>query len=101
MGVFRKDGAWWIDWYEGGRRRRKKTHCTSKKDARKLLTQVKGKTLTRNFHLYDESLTTKDLVSRYHTAAASWMKKLCGWARQADSGMSMQTRASSSPTARL
>ena len=25
MGVYRKQGAWWIDRYEGRRRRRKKT----------------------------------------------------------------------------
>ena len=25
MGVCRKRGAWWIDWYEGTRRSRKKT----------------------------------------------------------------------------
>ncbi len=25
MAVCRKQGAWWIDWYEGGRRRRKRT----------------------------------------------------------------------------
>ncbi len=25
MGVYRKQGAWWIDWYEGRRRLRKKT----------------------------------------------------------------------------
>ena len=29
MGVYRKQGAWWIDWSEGTRRRRKKTAAQS------------------------------------------------------------------------
>jgi len=53
MGVFKKQGAWWIDWREGKRRRRKKTHARNKTEAKKLLAQIRGKVLPRDLGLYD------------------------------------------------
>ncbi len=41
MGVYRKQGTWWIDWYEGGQRRRKKTRVSTKTEAKKMLEQVR------------------------------------------------------------
>ena len=41
MGVYRKQGAWWIDWYEGRRRLGKKTPARTKTEAKKLLEKFK------------------------------------------------------------
>jgi integrase len=68
MGVFRKDDAWWIDWYEGGQRRRKKTACRTKSDAKKLLSRIKGKVVERGFGIAETNLSTTELVSRYLAA---------------------------------
>ena len=65
MGVFKKQGAFWIDWYEGGRRYRKKTRARNKTEATKLLNQVKAKILPRDLGLFDPKLKCADLVTRY------------------------------------
>ncbi len=65
MGVHRKQGAWWIDWYEGGRRRRKKTAVSTKTEAKRLLEKVKAKMLPRELGLFDPKLTCAELVTRY------------------------------------
>ncbi len=65
MGVFKKQGAFWIDWYEGGRRFRKKTRARNKTEATKLLDQVKARMLPRNLGLFDPKLKCTELVTRY------------------------------------
>jgi hypothetical protein len=40
MGVCREQGTWWMDSYEGGQRRRKKTRASTKTEANKKLEQV-------------------------------------------------------------
>ncbi len=64
-GVFRKQGAWWIDWHEGRRRRRKKTHACTKTEAKRLLAQVRGKALPQELGLFDPKLSCPELVTRY------------------------------------
>lgn len=65
MAVYWKQGAWWIDWYEGRRRRRKKTPARAKTEAKKLLEQVKAKLLPRDLGLFDPKLSCAELVTRY------------------------------------
>ena len=65
MGVYHKRGTWWIDWYEGGRRLRKKTRARNKSEARKLLEQVRAKQLPRDLGLFDPKLKCAELVTRY------------------------------------
>ena len=65
MGVFRKQGSWWIDWHEGRRRRRKKTHAETKTEAKRLLAQIRGKVLPRDLGLFDPKLSCPELVTRY------------------------------------
>ncbi|MHC4250242.1 MAG: tyrosine-type recombinase/integrase [Planctomycetota bacterium] len=68
MGVVRRQGAWWIDWYEGGRRRRKKTAVSTKTEAKRLLEKVKAKMLPRELGLFDPKLSCAELVTRYLNA---------------------------------
>ncbi len=68
MGVFRKQGAWWIDWHEGKRRRRKKTHARTKTEAKQLLAQVRAKIVPRELGLFDAKLSCPELVTRYLNA---------------------------------
>jgi hypothetical protein len=65
MGVYRKQGAWWIDWYEGRRRLRKKTPATTKTEAKRLLEKVRAKMLPRSLGLFDPKLKCAELVTRY------------------------------------
>ncbi|MHC4503225.1 MAG: phage integrase SAM-like domain-containing protein, partial [Planctomycetota bacterium] len=65
MGVFQKHGTWWIDWYEGGRRRRKKTRARNKTEARKLLEQVRARIVPRELGLFDPKLKCAELITRY------------------------------------
>ncbi len=65
MGVYRKQGAWWIDWYEGRRRLRKKTTTKTKTEAKKLLEKVRAKMLPRSLGLFDPKLKCTELVTRY------------------------------------
>ena len=65
MGVFQKQGTWWIDWYEGGRRRRKKTRARNKTEARKLLEQVRARIVPRELGLFDPKLKCAELITRY------------------------------------
>jgi hypothetical protein len=64
IGVYEKQGAWWIDWYEGGRRRRKKTTAHTKTEAKRPLGQVKAKLLPRDLGLFDPKLSCAELVTR-------------------------------------
>ena len=65
MGVYRKQDAWWIDWYEGRRRCRKKTPAKTKTEAKKLLQKVKAKMLPRELGLFDPKLSCAELVTRH------------------------------------
>lgn len=65
MGVYGKQGAWWIDWYEGRRRRREKTHVRTKREPKKILEQVKAKILPSELGLFDPKLSRPELVNRY------------------------------------
>jgi integrase len=65
VAVYEKQGSWWIDWYEGGRRRRKETNARTKTEAKKLLGQVKAKLLPRDLGLFDPKLSCAELVTRY------------------------------------
>ena len=64
-GVCRKRGAWWIDWYEGRRRLRKKTAAATKTETKKLLERVKAKMLPRSLGLFDPKLKCAERVTRY------------------------------------
>jgi integrase len=65
MGVYRKQGTWWIDWYEGGQRRRKKTRASTKTEAKKMLEQVRARITPRDLGLFDPKLKCAELVTRY------------------------------------
>jgi integrase len=65
MGVYLKQGAWWIDWYEGRRRRRKKTPARTKTEAKRLLEKVKAKMVPRELGLFDPKFSCAELVTRY------------------------------------
>ncbi|MHC4202177.1 MAG: hypothetical protein ACYSU0_19475, partial [Planctomycetota bacterium] len=65
MGVYRKQGAWWIDWYEGRRRCRKKTPAKTKTEAKGLLQKLKAKMLPRELGLFDPKFPCAELVTRY------------------------------------
>jgi len=65
MGVFLKQGKWWIDWYEGGRRHRKKTGARTKSQAKRLLEQVRAKIVPRDLGVFDPKVKCAELVTRH------------------------------------
>ena len=65
MSVYKKQGAWWIDWYEDRRRRRKKTAARTKTEAKQLLEKVKARMVPRELGLFDPKFSCAELVTRY------------------------------------
>jgi hypothetical protein len=63
--VYVKQGAWWIDWYEGGRRPKKRTGTWTGTETRKLLRQVNAKVLPRELGLLDAKLSRAEFVTRH------------------------------------
>ncbi len=70
MGVFLKGDAWYIDWYEGGRRRRKKTGAKNKTEAKRFLAQIKLAVTPRELGVFDHKLKCVRLVNEY----LAWLK---------------------------
>ncbi len=65
MGVFQKQGAWWIDWYDGRRRLRKKARAVTRAEAMKLLEKIKARMLPRDLGLFDPKLKCAEFVTRH------------------------------------
>lgn len=65
LGVYRKAGALYLDWYEGGRRRRKKTGARTKTEAKQLLAKVTANLVPRELGIFDSNLTVAHLVVKY------------------------------------
>ncbi len=69
MGVYLRNGSFWIDWYQDGKRRRKKTACKNKREAAKLLAEVRASAGPAAFGIRDADVSSPGLVSRYLEAA--------------------------------